>query len=102
MVGYDLTRRGLIPLTKAIEKLKKYYKKLEAGRTDKIKPSHVVRVIEKLKAKKESLQDEIAVVEKAEKKERLEQKLAMTKEQIKRAKWLLEHVRESDSAKPNS
>jgi len=81
-----------MPLTKAIEKLKKYYKRLEAGRTKKIKPSHVEKVIKKLVAKEASLLDEIEQAKKATKKDRLKQKLEATRKQIKRAQWLLEHV----------
>ncbi len=79
-------------LTKSIEKLKKYYGRLEAGKTKKIKPSHVEKVANKLLAKEHSLLDEIATTKKASKKERLEQKLVTTRKQIDRAKWLLEKI----------
>lgn len=77
-----------MPLTKAIEKLKKYYSRLEAGNAKKIKPSHVEKVIRKLLAKETSLLEEIATTKKATKKERLEQKLVTTRNQLDRAKWL--------------
>ncbi len=79
-------------LTKAIEKLKKYYERLEAGNAKKIKPSHVKKVIDKLTAKEASLIEEIKTTAKPAKKERLEQKLATAREQIERARWLLEKI----------
>ena len=79
-----------MPLTKAIEKLKKYYRRLEAGKTKKIKPSHVEKVINKLLANERGLLEEIEKTKKASKKKRLEQKLTITREQIDRAQWLLE------------
>ena len=77
-----------MPLTKAIEKLKKYYSRLEAGNAKKIKPSHVEKVIRKLLAKETSLLEEIATTKKVTKKGRLEQKLVTTRNQLDRAKWL--------------
>jgi uncharacterized protein YaiL (DUF2058 family) len=79
-------------LAKTIEKLKKYYERLEAGKTGKIKASHVERVIDKLTARENSLREELAAAGKPSKKERLEQKLVATQEQIERARWLLEKI----------
>ena len=42
-------------LTKAIEKLKKYYQRLEVGDAKKIKPSHIRKVMNKLSKKEEIL-----------------------------------------------
>lgn len=79
-------------LAKTMEKLQKYYARLEAGKTKKIKPDHVGRVIAKLAAKERSLLREIASAQKPSKKERLRQKLVMTREQIDRARWLMKEV----------
>ena len=79
-------------LTKAIEKLKKYYDRLETGHAKKIKPNHVKKVIEKLTTKEASLIEEIKTTNKASKRERLEQKLATAREQIERARWLLNKI----------
>ena len=79
-------------MTKVIEKLKKYYGRLEAGNAKKIKPSHVEKVIDKLLANKRNLLEEIAIPKKTSKKERLIQKLAATRKQIDRAKWLLKKI----------
>jgi Zn-dependent oligopeptidase len=81
-----------MPLMKAIEKLKKYYKRLEAGKVNKIKPSHVEKVIGKLLANEHSLLEEIATTKKPSKKQRLEQKLMTTREQIDRAQVLLKKI----------
>jgi len=81
-----------MPLTKTIEKLKKYYRRLEAGKTEKIKPAHVQKVINKLTAKEASLSDDIAQAKKASKKERLKLKLAATHKQLDRAKWLMQNL----------
>ena len=81
-----------MPLTKAIEKLKKYYRRLESGDAKKIKPNHVEKVIKKLLANESSLLEEIATTKKASKKERLEQKLVTTRKQIDRAHWILDKL----------
>lgn len=81
-----------MPLTKAIEKLKKYYGRLEAGKAKKIKPSHVAKVIDKLLENERSLLEQIATTKKAAKKTRLEQKLATTRKQLGRAQWLLDEI----------
>ena len=79
-------------LAKAIEKLKKYYGRLEAGKAKKIKPSHVKKVMDKLLANEHDLLEHIATTNKASKRERLEQKLVTTRKQIDRAKWLLDKI----------
>lgn len=79
-------------LSEAIEKLKKYYKRFELGKTDKIKPRHVQKVLDKLSAKETSLLEEIEEVKKPSKKKRLEQKLKTTRKQSDRARWLLEEI----------
>jgi Zn-dependent oligopeptidase len=79
-------------MTKVIEKLKKYYSRLEAGNAKKIKPSHVEKVIDKLLANERILLEEIATTKKKSKKERLKQKLEATRKQIDRGKWLLKKI----------
>jgi Zn-dependent oligopeptidase len=81
-----------MPLTKAIEKLKKYYARFEDGRTEKIKPSHVEKVIKKLLVNEKNLLEEIEKSKKASKKQRLKKKLAMSRKQLDRAQWLLKKV----------
>lgn len=76
----------------AVEKLDKYFGRLEKGKAQKIKPSHVEKVIRKLEMKEQILQTELAETEKESKKRRLEGKLEMVREQQSRARWLLEKI----------
>ncbi|MCR9139300.1 MAG: hypothetical protein NXI27_25095 [Alphaproteobacteria bacterium] len=80
-------------LAKSMEKLKKYFARLEAGKVKKIKPSHVEKVIVKLAAKERSLLEEIEAARKPSKKQRLRQKLDTTRQQIDRARWLMDEIR---------
>ena len=79
-------------LTKTVEKLDKYHDRLEKGKAAKIKPSHLKKVAEKLKANEIALCAELEEATKADKKERLERKLAFVREQRARAKWLTEQL----------
>lgn len=79
-------------LERTTEKLDKYFDRLENGKAAKIKPSHVEKVIAKLKAKQEQLQDELASSEKLSKQDRLENKLAIVAAQLERAHWLLAKI----------
>ena len=81
-------------LENTVEKLDKYFKRLEKGKARKIKPEHVTKVISKLEAKAQLLQSEIATAEKADKKQRLSRKLELVQEQLKRAAWLQDEIRE--------
>mgnify|MGYP000049766367 CR=1 FL=1 len=80
-------------LGKSIEKLDDYFARLKKGKVQKIKPSHVEKVIGKLKAKEKSLQADLASAKKETKKSGLTRKLTTVAEQLQRAKWLLEKVR---------
>jgi len=79
-------------LGSTVEKLDKYFKRLEQGKAQKIKPSHVDKAIKKLESKEKSLKAEIADTEKASKVERLERKLEMVREQQERARWLKDKI----------
>ncbi len=79
-------------LSKHVEKLDKYYERLESGKAKKIKPSHVDKIIQKLKVKHAELQQEIQDSQKASKKDRLERKLSIVTEQITRAEWMLAQI----------
>ncbi len=79
-------------LEKSVEKLDKYFGRLEKGKARKIKPTHVEKIIRKLNARMEILLDEVAEAEKDEKKARLAGKLDTVKEQIERAQWLLKEI----------
>lgn len=79
-------------LEKAIEKLDKYQRRLTEGRAAKIKPSHLKQVAEKLLAKEQALRAELDEATKDDKRERIERKLALVREQQTRAKWLAEQL----------
>jgi uncharacterized protein YaiL (DUF2058 family) len=74
------------------EKLDKYFSRLERGKAAKIKPAHVEKVIAKLQAKQQLLQEELRAAEKPSKKSRLENKLVTVCEQVERAEWLLDKI----------
>lgn len=75
-------------LETAVEKLDKYYKRLDKGKAEKIKPSHVEKVIRKLETKEALLLIEQSETEKPSKLDRLENKLDMVRDQLERARWL--------------
>ncbi len=79
-------------LGSTVEKLDKYFQRLEQGKAQKIKPSHVDKVINKLKSKEKLLLEEIEDTEKASKIDRLQRKLEMVREQQERALWLKEKI----------
>lgn len=79
-------------LNKISEKLDNYYARLDDGKAAKIKPAHVEKVIDKLRAKQVLLRQDISTSQKPSQKERLERKLAVAEDQIERAEWLLEKI----------
>lgn len=79
-------------LKKSIAKLDHYFDRLKRKKADKIKPAHVEKMLEKLKAKRSDLLAEIETAKKPAKKERLSAKLDIVHEQIKRAKWLKQQI----------
>ena len=79
-------------LGKSVEKLDKYYERLDKGKAYKIKPSHVEKVLRKLQAKELMLLEEIDETSKDAKKKRLGRKLDVVREQQERARWLQEKI----------
>lgn len=79
-------------LRKLAEKVEEYKERLESGKASKIKPSHVEKVLRKLRAKSTELEGEIASATSADKKARLEGKLGIARTQIERAEWLLREL----------
>lgn len=77
---------------KSISKLDAYYDRLNADKADKIKTSHVEAVLDKLETKLKLLKIERDEAKKDSKKKRLEGKIVVVKEQMKRGKWLLEKI----------
>ena len=85
-------------LENSIEKLDKYYKRLNKGKAQKITPSHVEKVIRKLKTKEEALLAEIGEATKDSKIKRLNRKLKLLREQQDRAVWLLDKISNHDGS----
>lgn len=79
-------------LKKFAEKLADYNARLESGKAEKIKKTHVEKVMKKLQKKTVQLDTEIASEENTEKKARLQRKLDIAQEHIKRAEWLLTQI----------
>lgn len=79
-------------LKKLAAKVEDYNARLESGKASKIKPRHVEKVLEKLRLKAAELETEIATTPSADKKARLEGKLAIARTHITRAEWLLKEL----------
>lgn len=79
-------------LKKLAEKVADYNERFEQGKASKIKPSHVEKVLAKLRKKSEELEADIESAAYAEKKARLKKKLEVANTQIERAEWLLKEV----------
>lgn len=79
-------------LESAVEKLDKYFRRLDRGKATKIKPQNIVEMIRKLEAKAALLRSEHSETNKESKKRRLERKLDLVREQQKRAHWLLDKI----------
>lgn len=75
-----------------VERLDKYQKRLSKGKADKIKPRHVEEAIRKLGLRETALSDELKETEKPGRRGRLEEKLGLVREQIKRAEWLKKQI----------
>ena len=82
-------------LKKYADKLDDYFESLKQGKAEKIKASHVDKVIRKLQAKEVQLLDEIGQATKDTKKARLERKVVIAREHIRRAELLLEKIDKS-------
>lgn len=79
-------------LKKLAAKVADYNERLKTGKASKIKPSHVEKVLEKLRKKSVELEAEIAATQSAEKRARLERKLEVARAQEERAVWLLNEL----------
>lgn len=79
-------------LKKLAEKVVEYNERLDGGKASEIKPSHVKKVLEKLRKKSAELEQEIAVAADSDKKARLVRKHGIACEHIQRAEWLLKEI----------
>lgn len=80
-------------LKKLAAKVADYNERFERGKASKIKPSHVEKVLAKLRKKSAELSADLISAKSAEKKGRLEKKLEVAATQIDRAEWLLEEIK---------
>jgi hypothetical protein len=69
-----------------------YNERFKSGKVEKIKPSHVAKVLEKLRNKSAELEAEIESAHAPEKRTRLERKLEVARAQEERAEWLLKEL----------
>jgi thioredoxin reductase len=93
--GYHVAGRNgdvRMGLKKLAEKMAEYNARLEQGKVEKIEPDHVKKVLKKLKKKTADLEAEIAATGNEDKKVRLNTKLAIAREHVERAEWLLDNV----------
>ena len=79
-------------IKKCSEKLNEYFERLDNKKADRIKKSHVEKVIRKLEAKRDQLTADRDSASKPSKKERLQSKINVANEQIERANWLLKEI----------
>ena len=73
-------------------KLLEYKERLESGKAAQIKLPHLVKVLDKLLAKEAELEADLAKAKTEQKRSRLERKLVVAREQIARAKWLMNEI----------
>ena len=85
-------------LKKLAAKLFDYNKRLESGKADQIKQTHLVKELNKLQAKEAELEADLACAKNEQKKSRLERKIRIAREQIARAKWLMGEIGPEPSA----
>ncbi|MFD3189724.1 hypothetical protein ACFMPD_05545 [Sedimentitalea sp. HM32M-2] len=79
-------------LKKNIEKLDAYFDRLRRQKVEKIKPSHVEKVLLKLRAKETELLTDLETSAKDSKSDRLKTKLTVVREQIRRGEWLMREI----------
>ena len=79
-------------LKKLSEKVEEYNDRLERGKSEKIKPGHVEKVLKKLRNKTADLEAEIKSTNNRNKTARLKRKLKIANEHIERAQWLLKEI----------
>jgi hypothetical protein len=79
-------------LKKLAEKVADYKDRFDRGKASKIKPSHVEKVLAKLRKKSAELEADLAAAHSSDKKDRLKRKLGVANAQIERAEWLLKEI----------
>jgi uncharacterized protein YaiL (DUF2058 family) len=79
-------------LRKLATKLADYYERLENGNASKINSADIEKVIKKLRVRATKLDAELSASIDSEKRSRLERKIAMARQHIKHAEWLLKEI----------
>jgi hypothetical protein len=79
-------------LKKLASKVAEYDNRLAQGKAEQIKPDHVENVLKKLRKKTADLEAEIAATGNDDKKVRLRRKLAIARQHVERAEWLLDRI----------
>lgn len=74
---------------KLAAKVAEYNDRLQKGHANKIKPSHVRKVLDRLRRKEAELKVEMEAAASDDKKARLERKLDIAREHITRAEYLI-------------
>ena len=73
-------------------KLADYQTRLEDGATCRIRPEHVRKVLDKLRHKEATLMAEIGETDDPDRKARLDRKLGVARDHVRRAEWLLDQL----------
>lgn len=79
-------------LKKLAEKVAEYNERFENGKAEKIKPSHVEKVLKKLRKKADDLNADLASAHSDDKKDRLKKKLDIANTHIERAEFLMKAI----------
>ena len=81
-----------MPLSRLIEKLNKYTDRLERGKVEKIKASHVEKVLAKLEKRESDLKIKLKAEKNEENRLRINKRIRVNKKQAERARWLLKRL----------
>lgn len=79
-------------LKKLAAKVAEYNDRLAHGKTAKINPDHVEKVLNKLRAKEAQLGRELGETTDPAKKTRIERKRGIARQHVERAEWLLREI----------
>lgn len=79
-------------LKKLAAKLAEYNQRLESGKTSKIKPGHVEKILQTLRSKVAELEVDIAAEPSADRRAQLDKKLKVARAHVERAEWLLKEL----------
>ncbi|SFL63075.1 hypothetical protein [Shimia aestuarii] len=83
-------------IRKSTRKLDDYIARIGQPDAPRVKPSHVAKVLAKLEKKEADLLEEIAETKKAERQDRLQSKLEVVREQIRRGTILFNELSPPD------